>query len=192
MNFVNARKLLMPMTFARRAKRRKRDFFMRQKRRDYVDRRCRRDPSLRSVARADDAGRIVSLGTRDGRGICLALRRGEREVSRETVRDVNCTPRLTMFARDDFVDRRKLIPLVTFAGGPDRIGGFGAGGRNASQQELGEMAEGGGFLARNAPLREQAKNLSEGAVHAGGGGEVAAGGIEFGKIECGADDVTSG
>ncbi len=37
------------------------------------------------------------------------------------------------------------------------------------------MAEGGGFLARDAPLREQAKNLTESAVHAGGGGEVAAG-----------------
>jgi len=104
-----------------------------------------------------------------------------------------------MFARDDFVTREKLILLVafsrkmvTFAGGPDRIGGFGAGGGNGPQQELGEMAEGGGFLAGNAPLREQAKNLGEGAVHAGGGSEVAAGRIEFGKIECGADDVTSG
>ena len=54
------------------------------------------------------------------------------------------------------------------------------------------MAEGGGFLARDTPLREQAKNLGEGAVHASGGGEVAAGGKEFGKIECGANDVTSG
>ncbi len=54
------------------------------------------------------------------------------------------------------------------------------------------MAEGGGFLARNAALREQAKNLSESAVYAGGGGEIAAGGIEFGKIECATDDVTSG
>jgi len=54
------------------------------------------------------------------------------------------------------------------------------------------MAKGGGFLARDAALREQPKNLPEGAVHAGGGSEVAAGGIEFGKIECGADDVTSG
>jgi hypothetical protein len=45
------------------------------------------------------------------------------------------------------------------------------------------MAEGGGFLAGDAPLREQAKHLTEGAVHAGGGGEVAAGGIKFGKVE---------
>ncbi len=54
------------------------------------------------------------------------------------------------------------------------------------------MAKGGRFLAGNAPLGEQAKNLSESAVHAGGGGEVAAGGIKFGKIECATDDVTSG
>jgi hypothetical protein len=60
------------------------------------------------------------------------------------------------------------------------------------QQELGEIAKRGGFLARDAPLREQAKNLSESAVHAGGGGEVAAGGIEFGKVERRSDDVTSG
>ncbi len=69
---------------------------------------------------------------------------------------------------------------------------FGAHGGNRPQQELGEMAEGGGFLARDAPLREQAKNLTERAVYAGGGREVAAGGIEFGKIECATDDVTSG
>ena len=63
---------------------------------------------------------------------------------------------------------------------------------NGAQQKLGEMTESGGFLARNAPLREQAKNLSESAVHAGGGGEIAAGGMEFGKVECGADGVSSG
>ena len=54
------------------------------------------------------------------------------------------------------------------------------------------MAEGGGSLARNAALREQAKNLSEGAVHAGSGGEIATGGMQFGKVECRSDDVTSG
>ena len=54
------------------------------------------------------------------------------------------------------------------------------------------MTESGGFLARDAPLREQAKNLSEGAVHAGSGGEIVAGGIEFGKVERGADYVASG
>src|SRR5216684_113010 len=53
------------------------------------------------------------FGRRHTRGARLRLRRGEREV-----------PRLTMFARDDFVDRRKLILLVTFAGGPDRVGDF--------------------------------------------------------------------
>jgi hypothetical protein len=57
---------------------------------------------------------------------------------------------------------------------------------------LGEIAEGGGFLARNAALREKAKNLRESAVHAGGGRKVAAGGMEFGKVECRSDDVTSG
>jgi hypothetical protein len=38
-------------------------------------------------------------------------------------------------------------------------------------------------------LREQAKNLGESAVHAGGGGEIVAGGIEFGKVECRSDNV---
>jgi hypothetical protein len=71
-------------------------------------------------------------------------------------------------------------------------GGFGARQGDGAQQKLGEMAESGGFLARNAPVREQAKNLCESAVHTGGGGEIAAGGIEFGKVERGADDVASG
>jgi len=71
-------------------------------------------------------------------------------------------------------------------------GGFGAGGGNRSQQELGEMAEGGSFLAGDAALREQTKNLGKRAVHAGGSGKVPAGGMEFGKIIGGADDVASG
>src|SRR2546425_6185798 len=54
------------------------------------------------------------------------------------------------------------------------------------------MAEGGGFLAGNTALREQAKHLGEGAVHACGGGEVAAGGIEVGKGERRSDHGTSG
>ena len=54
------------------------------------------------------------------------------------------------------------------------------------------MAEGGGFLARDAPLGEQAKDLSESAVNSRRGSEVAAGGMELGKVEYGADDVTSG
>ena len=75
---------------------------------------------------------------------------------------------------------------------PGRIGGFGAHEGNSTQQELGEVAEGGGFLARDAALREQAKNLGKSAVHAAGGGEIAAGGIQFGEVECRSDDVTSG
>jgi hypothetical protein len=54
------------------------------------------------------------------------------------------------------------------------------------------MAESGGFLARDAPLREQAENLSEGAVHAGSACEIVAGGIEFGKVKRGADYAASG
>ena len=69
---------------------------------------------------------------------------------------------------------------------------FGACEGNGAQQELGEMAEGGGFLAGDAALGEEAKDLSEGAVHAGGGGEVAAGGIEFGKIEGAAHNAAAG
>jgi len=79
--------------------------------------------------------------------------------------------------------------LLVFTGGGD---GFGTRKGNGAQQELGEVAEGSGFLARDAALREQAKHLGESAVHAGGGGEVAAGGVEFGKVEGGADDLTSG
>src|SRR6266704_2105378 len=85
----------------------------------------------------------------------------------------------------NFVIGRKLLMPMTFAR-------KNAHGGDGTQQELGEVAEGGCFLARNAALREQAKNLSESAVYAGGGGEIAAGGKEFGKIECGADDVASG
>jgi hypothetical protein len=95
-----------------------------------------------------------------------------------------------------FVTRKKRILLVAFlrkmvdvrGGTFARKNGHGG---NGPQQELGEMAEGGGFLARNAPLREQAKNLGERAVHAGGGGEIAAGGMEFGQVECRSDDVTT-
>jgi hypothetical protein len=82
-----------------------------------------------------------------------------------------------MFAQDD--DAPRFI-------------GLGAHDGNGTQQELREMTEGGGFLTRNPALREEAKNLRESAVHAGGGAEVAAGRIEFGKIERLSDDVTSG
>ena len=88
--------------------------------------------------------------------------------------------------------RRRGPSLMIFARDtdPDRIGGdaFGTYGGDRLQQEVAELGEGGGFLAGNAALREQAKDLAERAVHAGGGGEIAAGGIEFGKIESGADN----
>jgi len=62
------------------------------------------------------------------------------------------------------------------------------GGGDRLQQEVAELGEGGGFLAGDAALREEAKHLAERAVHARGGGEIAAGGIEFGKIEGAPDD----
>ena len=54
------------------------------------------------------------------------------------------------------------------------------------------MSEGGGFLARDAPLGQQAEHLRKSAADAGDGREIAAGGIEFGEIERGADDVARG
>ncbi len=110
-------------------------------------------------------------------------------------------------AKLGFVNGRKLLMPMTFARRKVDVRGgtfarrnallaldnrvFGAGHGNGPQQELGEVAEGGGFLARDAPLRKQAEDLGEGAVHAGGSGEVAAGGIKFGEVECGADDVAA-
>jgi len=73
---------------------------------------------------------------------------------------------------DDFVDARKLLIPMTFA--------RGAHGGNGAQQELGKMREGGGFLARDAALGEQAENLAKSAVHPGSGAEVAARREEFG------------
>ena len=98
-----------------------------------------------------------------------------------------------IFARDEFVSREKRILWVAFSRRTGRIGGdaFGTRGGDRLQQEVAELGEGGGFLARNAALREKAENLAERAVHAGGGGEVAAGGIEFGKIESGTDDAAA-
>ena len=124
-NFIIGRKLLMPMTFARRK----------------VD---------------------VRGGTFARRNALLAL---------------------DFFMRQKRRDAHVLLAL------DNRV--FGAGHGNGPQQELGEVAEGGGFLARDAPLRKQAEDLGEGAVHAGGSGEVAAGGIKFGEVECGADDVAA-
>ena len=83
----------------------------------------------------------------------------------------------SLFAQDDMLG---CIPVSSDA--------FGTRGGDRLQQEVGEFGEGGGFLAGNAALREQAKDLAERAVHAGGGGEIVAGGIEFGKIEGAADD----
>ena len=60
--------------------------------------------------------------------------------------------------------------------------------RDALQQEVAEFGEGGGFLAGNAALREEAKDLAEGPVHANGGGEISGDQVEFGKIEGAPDD----
>ena len=86
------------------------------------------------------------------------------------------------------INREKRILWVAFSRRAGRIGGFGANGRDGLQQEVAEFGEGGGFLAGDAALREEAKDLAEGPVHANGGGEITAGGIEFGKIEGAADD----
>ena len=48
------------------------------------------------------------------------------------------------------------------------------------QQKLGEIAEGDGLLLGDAALSQEEKNLGEGAVDVGGGGEVAAEGFELG------------
>ena len=87
---------------------------------------------------------------------------------------------------ETFVGRQddSIVDVVIIPGGH----GLGAGGRDALQEEVAELGEGGGFLAGNAALREEAKHLAERAAHTGGGGEIAAGGIEFGKIEGAADD----
>ena len=58
--------------------------------------------------------------------------------------------------------------------------GFGADAGNGLEQKLGDIAEGDGVFARDAILREKAKDLAEGAVHAGGGGEVSGESYEFG------------
>ena len=73
-------------------------------------------------------------------------------------------------------------------GARNRRDSFGVDCRDALQQEVAEFGEGGGFLAGNAALREEAKDLAEGTVHADGGGEISGGQVEFGKIEAAADD----
>src|SRR5579862_7566163 len=72
--------------------------------------------------------------------------------------------------RDDVVTREKRILLVAFSRRTGRIGGFGAGGGNALEQKVAKLGEGGGFLTGDAALREEAKNLGKGTVHAGCGG----------------------
>ena len=51
---------------------------------------------------------------------------------------------------------------------------FAADSGNGLQQELAEVAEGDGLLLGDTALSHQKKNLGEGAVDVGGGGEVAA------------------
>ena len=58
--------------------------------------------------------------------------------------------------------------------------GFGADAGNGLQQKLGDIAEGDGILARDAILREKAKDLAKSAVHPGSGGEVGGESFEFG------------
>ena len=101
--------------------------------------------------------------------------------------------RLIVFLREkrrvDFFSAAKLILLVDVRGEvfsplDDVSHGLLLGcGADRLQQEVGELGEGGGFLARDTALRQQAKNLGESAVHAGSGGKVAGSGIEFGEIE---------
>src|SRR5260370_34045919 len=127
----------------------------------------------------NDSGRIV-----------IFTRRSESDGMRSVLRD----PSVALDVVDRrkllmaFVNAAKLILLVdvrggTFAGRQDDSVGlvivpgdrFGAGGGDGLQQEVAELGEGGGFLARDAVLREQAKHLAESAVHACGGGEGPAG-----------------
>ena len=58
--------------------------------------------------------------------------------------------------------------------------GFGADAGNGLEQKLGDIAEGDGVFARDAILGEKAKDLAEGAVHSGGGGEIGGESFELG------------
>ncbi len=58
--------------------------------------------------------------------------------------------------------------------------GFGADAGNGLEQKLGDIAEGDSVLARDVIFREKAKDLAEGAVHSGGGGEVRGESFELG------------
>ena len=63
-----------------------------------------------------------------------------------------------------------VLPLTIAVGGDV----FGADSGDGLQQELGEIAEGDGVFAGDAALGHKEKCLGEGAVDAGGGGEVGA------------------
>ncbi len=144
----------------------------------FLRRGLREELSFGFVAR-DDADWIV-----------IFARRSDSDGMRTVLRD----PSVAL----DFVDRRKLLMVFVTAAKlillvDVRGGTFARGARegNGPQQKLGEVAEGGGFLAGDAALREQAKDLAESAVHACGGGEVVRGGIEFGKVELAGDEGAS-
>ena len=69
-------------------------------------------------------------------------------------------------------------------GGPGFVAeggdGFSADAGDRLQQKLGDIAEGNGVFAGDAILRQKAKDLAEGAVHSGGGGEVGGKSFELG------------
>jgi len=60
---------------------------------------------------------------------------------------------------------------------------FGTDAGDGLQQELGEVAEGDGVFAGDAALSHEEIGLCEGAVDAGGGGEIGAERFEFGRFE---------
>lgn len=68
-------------------------------------------------------------------------------------------------------------------GGPGLIAeggdGFGADAVDGLQQKLAQIAEGHGVALVHALLREHTKDLGEGAVYSGGGGEVGTEAVEF-------------
>src|SRR5579872_96057 len=74
------------------------------------------------------------------------------------------------------VDLKILLPGFVAEGGD----GFGADAGNRLEQKLGDIAEGDGVFARDAILRQKAKDLAEGAVYSGGGGEVGGESFELG------------
>jgi hypothetical protein len=104
------------------------------------------------------------------RGLAMSGRRGGASFGSRFRRD----PSLMVFARDEAAGRNFT---------------FGVGGADRLQQKVAEFGEGGGFLTGDAALREQSEDLGERAVHAGGRGEIARGGKEFGEIVGSAADM---